>query len=106
MSLYYDPDGKPVSMEKWVTLFEHRQQVAKTTLPGGIRVSTVYLGVNHNWDPEGPPLIYETMVFGPDRFRDIDMARYTTREQAEAGHRTMVYRYVPWWRFRLRRQWK
>lgn len=60
-----------------------------------IWVSTVFLGLDHQFHPGGPPLIYETMVFdnreggrklGVDRYCD----RYSTREQALAGHRGTV----------------
>ena len=49
------------------------------------QVSTVFLGLDHNWIPGAPPLLFETMIFlaGQD---DFGQTRYTTWEQAEAGH--------------------
>lgn len=53
------------------------------------RVSTVFLGLNHAfWD--GPPLWFETMVFGGPLH--AEMERYTTIEEARAGHAEMVAR--------------
>lgn len=50
-----------------------------------IRVSTVYLyGIDHNTSGEGPPLFYETMVFGGAL--DGYERRYTTRLEAFNGH--------------------
>lgn len=49
----------------------------------GIRVSTVYLGMDHGFD-NGPPVLWETMVFGMD---DEIMRRYTSRQQAEEGYK-------------------
>lgn len=39
-----------------------RRFVAKTNY-GWCEVSTVFLGVNHAWG-HGPPLLFETMIFG------------------------------------------
>jgi hypothetical protein len=49
----------------------------------GVDVSTVWMGINHRYGP-GPPLIFETMVFGGPLNQDC--RRYTTIEQARAGH--------------------
>ena len=55
---------------------------------GGMRVSTVFLGLNHQHWRGGPPLWFETLVFhGP---LDGMMQRYTTWEQAEAGHKFIL----------------
>lgn len=55
---------------------------------GNVRVSTVFLGLNHQWNPNGPPLIFETMIFGGPH--DDYMERYTTIEEARAGHAKAV----------------
>ena len=87
MSDFYDPNGNMITLIDWVNIWKKTDRVvAKTTLTNGIVVSTVYLGVNHRWGA-GPPLIYETMTFGPD---EMDMERYSTRAEAEAGHAEMV----------------
>ncbi len=50
---------------------------------GTARVSTVFVGVDHRlWAP--PPLLFETMVFGG--LLDDEQVRYSTWEEAEAGH--------------------
>lgn len=51
---------------------------------GEIRVSTVFIGIDHSWGAGPPPLWFETMVFGGKL--DQMMQRYTTWEQAQAGH--------------------
>jgi hypothetical protein len=56
---------------------------------GSIRISTVFLGLDHNFGG-GPPLLFETMVFGGDL--DQECERYSTWEEAEAGHRKMIER--------------
>ena len=50
---------------------------------GQVRVSTVFLGLNHAFG-DGPPLWFETMVFGGEL--DQEQERYSTIEQARLGH--------------------
>jgi hypothetical protein len=52
-----------------------------------IMVSTVFLGIDHGY--EGPPILWETMVFGTD-FQDFGQARYRSQEEAIAGHAAIV----------------
>jgi hypothetical protein len=66
--------------------FEKARRVGKTTV-GDAEVSTVFLGINHEF-MGGPPLWFETMVFGGDY--DADQWRYTTWAEAEAGHARVV----------------
>lgn len=67
----------PTDVLTWSSQFERQAEriVNRTTIkvPNrvlwwlGLRpdywVSTVFLGLNHNWDKEGPPHLFETMVF-------------------------------------------
>lgn len=69
----------------WGWAFEKQnRRVALTQVTGNIRVSTVFLGLDHNFSPLGPPLLFETMIFGGphDQYQD----RYSTWEEAEQGH--------------------
>ena len=87
---YYVLSGQkavPCSMAEWASRFELVCHVGDTTI-GGVRVSTVFLGIDHNWSVDGPPLIFETMVFGGDFDRDQD--RYSTWEEAKQGHAVAV----------------
>ena len=58
---------------------------------GEYDVSTVFLGLDHNYGGNGPPLIFETMVFGDD---ELDVERYATWNEAERGHDAMVRKYT------------
>ncbi len=51
-------------------------------------VSTVFLGINHRYDNNGPPLLFETMVF--DNEESIYCYRYPTWAEAEKGHKHTV----------------
>ena len=55
---------------------------------GEVRVSTVWLGLNHAFGRNSPPLIFESLVFGGEH--DQDMMRYATEQEAIEGHRTAV----------------
>lgn len=65
--------------------FEHVDDYTRigSTRIGDIWISTVWLGLNHNFF-DGPPLIFETMIFGGNL--DQEMWRYSTVEEARAGH--------------------
>ncbi len=93
MSIFYDMEGRELSMEEWAKTFDSdftsTRVIERTTLPGDILVSTVLLGIDHNFSDEGPPLIFETMVFAENE-NDLDMRRYSTKEEAKAGHVEMV----------------
>lgn len=93
MSEHYILDGHkavPVDLMVWANWLEQckERHVADEKI-GDVRISTVFLGLDHSWG-DGPPLIFETMVFGGPLDQEQD--RYTTWEQAEAGHKLMVER--------------
>ena len=89
MSNHYvlEADGKTprkVDLMEWARSFEGTDRcVAVDELPNDVRVSTVFLGLNHNWG-DGPPVLWETMIFGGahDGYQD----RYSSRDDAIAGH--------------------
>jgi hypothetical protein len=87
---YYDRCGNPVDPMYWSLMFEESDRHVGDTTIGDVRVSTVFLGLNHQYESGGPPLIFETMVFGGPL--DDEMDRYSTEAEAEAGHVRMVDR--------------
>lgn len=96
MSLYYVLDGKRVIALDDAVLWGQwmqdaaRRRVKLTRLPGGGRVSTVFLGLDHNFGTSDSPLLFETMVFDAGSSDDIACRRYATWEEAEAGHDDML----------------
>lgn len=89
--MYYDREGKPISMREWCALLEDAKYkiLRRTDLPDGSWVSTVWLGLDHRFE-EGAPLIFETMVFPKGSWAELDCNRYNTEESALAGHEAMV----------------
>jgi hypothetical protein len=78
------PCSNEEALPQWSTDFDRR--VARDEFDG-IMVSTVFLVLNHAFG-DGPPLWFETMVFGgaDDQYCD----RYHTWADAEAGHAAVV----------------
>lgn len=97
MDQYWILKGKtpfPVSLKEWAQWFEenHKSRRINKTLLGNIVVSTVFLGLNHRFSGDGPPILFETMVFGGEF--DQWLKRYCTWAEAETGHQEMINKIV------------
>jgi hypothetical protein len=92
MSLFFDRAGQPISLERWCELFspddDESRRVALDNLDGAAEVSTVWVGLDHSAG-HGPPLIFESMIFGLSKY-DLCQWRYATEDEALAGHRRIV----------------
>lgn len=101
--IYYileDGEPKPVAdVLDWAKWFENafpnprvvQQDYLK--IPGmkrKVKVSTIFLGVDHNFHFKGPPVLFETMIFGGPL--DQEQERYCTRKEALAGHARWIAR--------------
>ena len=137
---YYDRQGFPIPAEpdasssepawmlptlRWAAMKQDRNYtiVARDDLPDGSYLSTVWLGLDHNYGWGGPPMIFETMRFSgesseaempgplgggtieyhpsmefPDPFGEpgetTEQLRYTTEEEALAAHHEIMRRLV------------
>lgn len=102
-----DAEHRPVKVtmaawSRWFANFGNRRVAVDQTR--FFEVSTVFLGLNHQWG-KGPPLLFETMVFEreatikelfggrlfPAR-ASVDQWRYASWDDAEAGHKAIVKR--------------
>lgn len=88
-----DGNGEPrhtVDVEEYLALRMNieARRVKMTKLSGGM-VSTVFLCDDHNWSGQGPPVLWETMVFGSGD-GELGCRRYCTRAEASAGHEELV----------------
>lgn len=95
MWMFYslDDQGNPVEVdhETWSTSHWQQDNTLARDIVGQILISTVFLGLNHDYGEEGPPILWETMAFAVDG--DIIgeyQERYSSREAALAGHRRAV----------------
>lgn len=86
---WFDRQGNRISFRSWVELHEDVDyvRVAHDEVDG-IEVSTVWLGENHRFVGEGPPIIFESLVSGgPSGGAG---ARYCTEAEAMEGHAQLV----------------
>ncbi len=72
----------------WAEWMEKAERHVARDVIGESEVSTVFLGLDHNFSAGGPPILFETMVFGGKM--DGHMERYATWAEAERGHRKVV----------------
>lgn len=91
MDRNYILDGKIAVREpdilKWGKWYETANRHVVSTVLDHIRISTVFLGVDHCWDG-GTPILFETMVFGGEY--DECQWRHSTWDEAERFHETVV----------------
>ena len=92
---YFGPDGAELTLEEWSELFGRRREDMspeswwrkETAIDADVRVSTVWLGLNHSFLP-GRRLYWETMIFGG--IADQYQCRYGSREEALDDHERIV----------------
>jgi len=84
VTLYYDMDGSPLTLEEWARLFDDtdRRRIGLDHI-GVATISTVWIGLDM-----GVGRIFETLVTGGDY--DGYERRYRTMDEAAAGHGEMV----------------
>lgn len=90
--MWYRLEGKkiiPVLDIK--TIKEPLQKHINDTTIEGVRISTVFSGLDHGYydikSKNHKPIVFETMVFGG--FHDGYCNRYSTWNEAAAGHKLM-----------------
>ena len=89
--LYYlDDTTCTTDLAAWAQNLELTRRVGDWFRSACGDVSTVFLGIDHSHIDTGPPLLYETLVFGGPL--DGEMERCSTRTQAEEMHVGMVER--------------
>jgi hypothetical protein len=85
---------EPIACEdfrEWAEWFETADcHVAKTQVAPEVFISTVFLGMDHRFMDDGPPVLFETMVFRGGNGEEQE--RYCTWNEAEVGHAMMVKR--------------
>ena len=90
----YKLHGKEVvpvaDMMEWARWMETADRHVAHEEIGQFHISTVFLGIDHNYFG-GEPLLFETMVFGPNgHYLDQWQARCSTWDKAEDMHATAV----------------
>jgi hypothetical protein len=84
------PCGNTNRWAEWMG--KNNRAVAVDHLTEQVWVSTIFLGVDHDFFHEGVPVLFETMVFG-GALNHLQ-ERYSTWEQADLGHLAILARVI------------
>jgi hypothetical protein len=95
--MWFNRDGQPITATEAEPLLGNKEyarvaltRVTSVTDPAvDFIVSTVWLGINYNFN-DGPPILFETMVFGGNEDQQESCYRWTTRQVARDGHAEIV----------------
>lgn len=84
-AMFYNRAAEPITFRQYGELHKKDDYtiIARTEY-NDIAVSTVWQGHDHSLGLSGPPIIFETMIFGG--LRSHEYWRYATEDQAKAGH--------------------
>jgi hypothetical protein len=87
-----DADNRTVRVDMltWALWFEETTNriVDYTQVTSEITVSTIFIGLDHRFFGDGPPILFETLVFGGPL--DGQGQRYSSWDDAQTGHRAAV----------------
>lgn len=90
---YYDREGKLLNVKEWSHLLndESYRVVRQDHLQNGDLLSTIWLGLNHNFSDVGNPLIFETMIFSETLSDHV--GRWSTEAEALKAHQDYLATY-------------
>ena len=88
---YYilDEQKRPVKCDDFSKVGNFMGMSVARNSHNGVEVSTVFLVMEHGTDELGRPLLFESMVFGGPH--DGIQFRYSTWEDAEVGHESLLW---------------
>lgn len=92
---YYILEGKKIVQVEdiltWGTFYSKisKRRVGSDNIQG-VSISTVFLGIDHNFSSDGPPVLFETMSFGKILSPECILYRYCTYNAAYNTHRRLV----------------
>jgi len=97
---YILQDGKPMPIRDsfaWANWMEkHRfTETVQHDWHCGVMISTVFLGLDHNYGPNGMPILWETILFARTRksrqcFNQTFQCRYTSQQDADNMHQHII----------------
>jgi hypothetical protein len=95
-----DDEGEPERVADTITwaqwMESHERIVLQTHVGAHCRVSTIFLGLDHNHFSNDDPILWETMIFGGAL--DMSQWRYRAKLAALQGHlRAVVYAELAAW---------
>lgn len=78
----------PFTTEEWIGIEKKETPHIGDDTIGAVRISTVFLNLDHAFLDGTTPVLFETMIFGGEL--DQEQFRYTTIDEARAGHAAAV----------------
>lgn len=78
----------PATFLEWMMMFAKDDRIIAKDTVGCASISTVFLGMDYNYSDEGPPIVFETMIFG--WHNDEYQTRCSTKEQALQQHQDAI----------------
>lgn len=88
LNRYYILEGtEPVACDDlfiWGKAFGKFNRRVKRTVIGEICVSTVFLGLDHNFSDEGEPILFETMIFDNRKLKKAAQSHSLDQEMDRA----------------------
>ena len=80
---------------EWAAWFEanHSRRRVDFNQVGDYKISTVFLGLDHRFTGDGPPILFETMVFKGKDAGGEEQERCCTWDEAVEMHHKMVAKY-------------
>ncbi|MNS71916.1 hypothetical protein D3C71_1566330 [compost metagenome] len=96
--MFYDKSGKKIEDFIEIAMLSEDNDyrtIGYDLFPDGSYVSTIWLGIDQNVG-RGKPLIFETMFFSSSDLETLKtetFGRWSTEEEAVAGHRKAVLKY-------------
>lgn len=86
MHILVDKKPQPAKdLIEWGEFMGKPDRIVAQTEIQDVRVSTVFLGIDHSFFGSGSPLWFETMIFGGEH--DMYQERCSTWEEAEQMHK-------------------
>ena len=86
------PEPDVITWGKW---FETANRQIELTETKSLRISTVFLGLDHSFGDGDTPILFETMVFEHSRpAHELACQRYATIDEARKGHELIVKKWV------------
>lgn len=91
MPTYYNKEGEVIDFTSWAQLMaDDDYKRIKLDVVGHLTISTVWLGMNHNYSNVGPKQIFETMIFPAGSHNEQHISRYETEQEALDTHNELV----------------
>lgn len=85
-----DGSVTPVEVREWAKWYENADRSIAKYAFDKYDLSAVFLGINHNYG-EGPPLIFEMMIFKKGTYDEVFCERFSTKSETLLRAQELVH---------------